>query len=138
MENIRVVVVNILGPVGMVRIRINNRTAQIAAFQFAQVLDHHRFVVDRTKTAGAVDNPHAVVTRRAEQGKSPPGLAAGHEFAGGDRAPGRDEMGLGDRKSTRLNSSHVRISYAVFCLKKKKKNYFAISPANIIYNCSCY
>src|SRR5690554_7198214 len=26
---------------------------------------------------------------------------------------------LGDRKSTRLNSSHVRISYAVFCLKKK-------------------
>src|SRR5690625_2577421 len=29
--------------------------------------------------------------------------------------------GLGDRKSTRLNSSHVAISYAVFCLKKKKK-----------------
>src|SRR3989442_11844270 len=29
----------------------------------------------------------------------------------------------GDRKSTRLNSSHVRISYAVFCLKKKKKNH---------------
>src|SRR5690554_7029729 len=28
---------------------------------------------------------------------------------------------LEDRKSTRLNSSHVRISYAVFCLKKKKK-----------------
>src|SRR5436305_11642519 len=27
-----------------------------------------------------------------------------------------------DRKSTRLNSSHVRISYAVFCLKKKKQN----------------
>src|SRR5690606_41160212 len=27
-----------------------------------------------------------------------------------------------DRKSTRLNSSHVKISYAVFCLKKKKKN----------------
>src|SRR5690554_150023 len=28
-----------------------------------------------------------------------------------------------DRKSTRLNSSHVRISYAVFCLKKKKQKY---------------
>src|SRR5690606_39878888 len=28
---------------------------------------------------------------------------------------------LVDRKSTRLNSSHVKISYAVFCLKKKKK-----------------
>src|SRR3989442_8877968 len=31
-------------------------------------------------------------------------------------------VGVRDRKSTRLNSSHVRISYAVFCLKKKKKN----------------
>src|SRR5258705_1018839 len=34
-------------------------------------------------------------------------------------------LGLGldeDRKSTRLNSSHLGISYAVFCLKKKKKN----------------
>src|SRR5437660_5977071 len=30
--------------------------------------------------------------------------------------------GAQDRKSTRLNSSHVAISYAVFCLKKKKKN----------------
>src|SRR5436853_2601757 len=29
---------------------------------------------------------------------------------------------LRDRKSTRLNSSHLGISYAVFCLKKKKKN----------------
>src|SRR5690606_42040838 len=28
-----------------------------------------------------------------------------------------------DRKSTRLNSSHVKISYAVFCLKKKKQSY---------------
>src|SRR5690554_7325431 len=28
-----------------------------------------------------------------------------------------------DRKSTRLNSSHVRISYAVFCLKKKRSNF---------------
>src|SRR5437868_11396115 len=32
------------------------------------------------------------------------------------------KRGGGDRKSTRLNSSHVSISYAVFCLKKKKKN----------------
>src|SRR6266566_7742705 len=30
-----------------------------------------------------------------------------------------------DRKSTRLNSSHLVISYAVFCLKKKKKIYFS-------------
>src|SRR2546428_2337180 len=31
-----------------------------------------------------------------------------------------DELRAGDRKSTRLNSSHDQISYAVFCLKKKK------------------
>src|SRR5258707_11080878 len=31
-------------------------------------------------------------------------------------------VGAGDRKSTRLNSSHANISYAVFCLKKKKKH----------------
>src|SRR3712207_8341488 len=44
--------------------------------------------------------------------------------------PGRDaqvvlrEVQLGlDRKSTRLNSSHANISYAVFCLKKKKNEY---------------
>src|SRR5690554_7244900 len=41
----------------------------------------------------------------------------------------------GDRKSTRLNSSHVRISYAVFCLKKKKKNNVdnAITKAMLIF-----
>src|SRR5205814_7994001 len=37
-----------------------------------------------------------------------------------------------DRKSTRLNSSHLGISYAVFCLKKKKKK--IITYMNIIYN----
>src|SRR2546422_3355248 len=38
-------------------------------------------------------------------------------------AVGEEDVGTGgDRKSTRLNSSHGYISYAVFCLKKKKKN----------------
>src|SRR2546430_8925931 len=38
--------------------------------------------------------------------------------------PGRaHRQGRQDRKSTRLNSSHSQISYAVFCLKKKKKHY---------------
>src|SRR5690625_5803663 len=40
-----------------------------------------------------------------------------------ERAKGiHGEQTFGDRKSTRLNSSHVAISYAVFCLKKKKDN----------------
>src|SRR5439155_20320481 len=41
-----------------------------------------------------------------------------HQRAGRRAGGGR---GVLDRKSTRLNSSHVAISYAVFCLKKKKK-----------------
>src|SRR3712207_7316942 len=44
---------------------------------------------------------------------------------GDDAVARRPERGTdvraGDRKSTRLNSSHANISYAVFCLKKKKK-----------------
>src|SRR5699024_12798182 len=44
----------------------------------------------------------------------------------GDRGPVHEPLrlvaaGVEDRKSTRLNSSHVSISYAVFCLQKKKK-----------------
>src|SRR2546426_6958178 len=48
---------------------------------------------------------------------------------------GRDRIGRGrhfahgDRKSTRLNSSHLVISYAVFCLKKKKKNIMELVTA---------
>src|SRR5256885_7214884 len=37
------------------------------------------------------------------------------------RCQAHRSLDLGDRKSTRLNSSHLVISYAVFCLKKKKK-----------------
>src|SRR5688572_31472302 len=53
----------------------------------------------RNRAQGTVSDPHPV----------------GHQYAGHERA--RE-----DRKSTRLNSSHSQISYAVFCLKKKKKH----------------
>src|SRR3712207_7457497 len=45
--------------------------------------------------------------------------------AGGVRRPRARVRAVahGDRKSTRLNSSHANISYAVFCLKKKKKHH---------------
>src|SRR3712207_8432859 len=39
----------------------------------------------------------------------------------GGSATARPQESLPDRKSTRLNSSHANISYAVFCLKKKKR-----------------
>src|SRR2546430_16538755 len=51
------------------------------------------------------------------------------------RAPNRHLRGgppaLLDRKSTRLNSSHSQISYAVFCLKKKKKGRTKLGPQPI-------
>src|SRR5256885_8668636 len=46
------------------------------------------------------------------------GQHARRPHGGGAALP---RTGRGDRKSTRLNSSHLVISYAVFCLKKKKK-----------------
>src|SRR3712207_7842811 len=47
--------------------------------------------------------------------------AAGGEGAAGAGFGGTANTNGTDRKSTRLNSSHANISYAVFCLKKKKK-----------------
>src|SRR5256885_11545733 len=62
-------------------------------------------------TIHAQANPHTVVTGSPiDQGALEP-----------LRTQGVDHLGPeGDRKSTRLNSSHLVISYAVFCLKKKK------------------
>src|SRR5688572_32370814 len=48
--------------------------------------------------------------------------------AGAPRAARRSERRVTDRKSTRLNSSHSQISYAVFCLKKKKNNQYSSTP----------
>src|SRR2546426_3945732 len=62
---------------------------------------------------------------RSPQNPGGPGTAWGFLRIPGWRDGFSDSRGVtGDRKSTRLNSSHLVISYAVFCLKKKKK----ISP----------
>src|SRR5207247_5078885 len=86
--------------------------------------------------------PHSFPTRRSSDLSPARGdrlarsRAGGHADrgtrpcpAGGSDGAGRGHEGhlrsrrrLGDRKSTRLNSSHEWISYAVFCLKKKKQN----------------
>src|SRR5215475_15588650 len=53
---------------------------------------------------------------------APPAPARRSRSTAGGRCWSRGRRSGGpDRKSTRLNSSHVKISYAVFCLKKKKK-----------------
>src|SRR5690625_6025917 len=44
-----------------------------------------------------------------------------------EQMPPRERRHLEDRKSTRLNSSHVAISYAVFCLKKKQNIWISLA-----------
>src|SRR2546426_8115955 len=77
--------------------------------------------------------PYTTLFRSRRRGRAFRGprrlVAAPRAPGGGDGRGGVDARegraphahALGDRKSTRLNSSHLVISYAVFCLKKKKK-----------------
>src|SRR5438067_5946184 len=70
--------------------------------------------------AGPRPEPRA---QRRQQGDQRQAVAG---RPGGSLARRRDRLCDGDRKSTRLNSSHVSISYAVFCLKKKKKKHSSL------------
>src|SRR5690625_4278496 len=54
-------------------------------------------------------------------------------LAHADTAGDAGTITRGDRKSTRLNSSHVAISYAVFCLKKKKKRIYQSSASSHLH-----
>src|SRR3712207_6943451 len=71
-------------------------------------------------------HPHVGAEERAEVALHPPGqrvVAGAARPAVGERpAQLGQQRERADRKSTRLNSSHANISYAVFCLKKKKNN----------------
>src|SRR3712207_7688416 len=75
----------------------------------------------------AVARGPAALAERAEAGVGAerPGRFGGPEGVGAGARRGihrRERLGVhADRKSTRLNSSHANISYAVFCLKKKNK-----------------
>src|SRR5438874_12847964 len=77
------------------------------------ILSMHRHLLHRAL--------HSFPTRRSSDLGD--GQAADVRAAGATRrCRGRGASDLIDRKSTRLNSSHVEISYAVFCLKKKKNS----------------
>src|SRR3712207_8066185 len=67
---------------------------------------------------GPPEDVHASDRARKPRGRTPCGQWSSRAKYG-PLAPA--VVGPGDRKSTRLNSSHANISYAVFCLKKKKK-----------------
>src|SRR2546430_10342655 len=60
--------------------------------------------------------PYTTLFRSLEPGRAARVRVGGSQYRGLQTAP------ITDRKSTRLNSSHSQISYAVFCLKKKNNN----------------
>src|SRR5258705_2768511 len=80
--------------------------------------------------------PYTTLFRSARRGTAPLGPAASTRSRPGpraDRLGGAHRRGGQDRKSTRLNSSHLGISYAVFCLKKKKTTHpYALSSTTDI------
>src|SRR5437773_8351436 len=72
----------------------------------------------------------ATKPRRSRTGmqilRGPRAVAGQQRLAASGREDGPSKHDR-DRKSTRLNSSHITISYAVFCLKKKKKKNYKIN-----------
>src|SRR2546427_5715698 len=81
--------------------------------------------------------PYTTLFRSLETALTPDlereGLARGRGRTGihrGARRLASASQAARDRKSTRLNSSHSQISYAVFCLKKKKQRVAVIKPGD--------
>src|SRR5437868_9993647 len=72
--------------------------------------------------------PYTTLFRSGLDAADHRGQALAGDVFHGDPAVRPGLAGAEDRKSTRLNSSHVSISYAVFCLKKKKKKTKSITP----------
>src|SRR3712207_7459158 len=71
------------------------------------------------RSGGGAEEPGG---RAGPAGAGGEGQAAGPDVEVQVRVPGEHEPRAADRKSTRLNSSHANISYAVFCLKKKRNH----------------
>src|SRR5690242_20804142 len=82
--------------------------------------EHHFFITFLSKAEGVRLSPRLLAQYPDEMT-----IILQHQFWDLVVSEDRFEVGLSfggvDRKSTRLNSSHMSISYAVFCLKKKKK-----------------
>src|SRR5690606_41579679 len=72
----------------------------------------------RGPAAGRRDRPPAARRRGGGGDRGAGGHGMSSSFP--NTSPAASRRWASDRKSTRLNSSHVKISYAVFCLKKKK------------------
>src|SRR5947207_6843540 len=77
--------------------------------------------------------PYTTLFRSSMACTRPASGSTGREGGRSCRSLGKRRAQRRDRKSTRLNSSHTVISYAVFCLKKKKKNKNKVKDQNHIY-----
>src|SRR3712207_9369798 len=86
-------------------------------FFFKGYGDHRDLPSFPTRRSSDLDRRAALGAGGAAGGRGVPRRAGARRRAGGRPRAARRR----DRKSTRLNSSHANISYAVFCLKKKKK-----------------
>src|SRR2546429_1390138 len=75
--------------------------------------------------------PAAPRYARASAGSASRGRPVGRAVAAERHARAREQL-VRDRKSTRLNSSHGYISYAVFCLKKKKISIHHTTPESAV------
>src|SRR3712207_8685526 len=91
-------------------------------FPYTTLFRSRRSPPPRRGDGGRDAAPSAVVQRARRVGQARLRLAAG---------PVQPHHRAGDRKSTRLNSSHANISYAVFCLKKKKNTLLYLLLNNI-------
>src|SRR5690349_23882884 len=86
------------------------RPPRSTLFPYTTLFRSGRPAAEHQRSRGLVETPAL----------RPPGRAPDLESAGVAQVVLDAVLHVEDRKSTRLNSSHVEISYAVFCLKKKK------------------
>src|SRR5207253_9930770 len=105
------------------RLSFYNRTRLCIYFFFLPIRPPPRptlFPYTTLFRSRAAPQHHAVPARRAFVGIEP-FAHEGVDAVGADQHVAARGRAVRDRKSTRLNSSHVAISYAVFCLKKKNR-----------------
>src|SRR5256886_5301950 len=113
------------------KILVANPHLRVLTYGEGLKLDDWRKVLGEVRRAPGVDAAAPFVLTQGL-------LSAGHDYAEGvivygvDPDTGSRAVTTLDRKSTRLNSSHSQISYAVFCLKKKKYTHSPITQSHPI------
>src|SRR2546427_9467202 len=93
------------------------RPPRSTLFPYTTLFRSHSHGISAQGAGATTAIPSGNLLAQGMQGVPPRGSARPTYAAG----PATSAMAPTDRKSTRLNSSHSQISYAVFCLKKKKK-----------------